>query len=104
MAAYDKPIKIQVQDPDTEEWKDLFDKNLHAKVNKTGGGTTLNAGADQYSASLTFELRYMKDLEELRYHPQRYRIVYRGHTFKVTDYDDFMEEHRTIKLVGGLYE
>lgn len=99
---YDKPITIQLQNEETEEWGDLF--QLHARVNKTGGGMTMNAGADQFLATLTFELRYFKALEDLRYCPQLYRIIYRGHTFKVTDYDDFMEQHRTVKLVGELYE
>lgn len=104
MAAYDKPITIQVQDLETEEWTDAFEKPLHAKVNKTGGGTALNAGADQYRASLTFELRYVKKLEAINYSPQPYRIIYRGRTFKVKDYDDYMEQHRTIRLVGEFYE
>lgn len=104
MAAYDKPIMLQVQDLATEKWKDAFDKNLHAKVNKTGGGTATTAGADQYRASLTFELRYVKALEDIHYSPQPYRIIYRGRKFKVTDYDDFMEQHRIIKLVGEFYE
>lgn len=101
---FDKPIMVQVQDPDTEKWKDAFDKTLHARVNKTNGGTTTSAGADQYRASLTFELRYNKKLEGINYSPQPYRIVYRGRTFKVTDYDDYQEQHRTIKLVGEFYE
>lgn len=99
---YDKPITIQVQDAKTEKWTDCL--KLHALVNKTGGGTTFNAGADQFNASLTFRVRYIRPLEELRYKPQRYRILYRGHTFKVADYDDFMEQHREIKLVGEFYE
>lgn len=99
---YDKPITIQLQDEDTEDWADLW--KLHARVNKTGGGTAMNAGADQYNATLTFELRYFNGLEALRYSPQLYRVVYRGHTFKVTDYDDYMEQHRSVKLVGALYE
>jgi SPP1 family predicted phage head-tail adaptor len=98
---YDKPIIIQVQDPDTEEWKDKL--HPHATVNKTGGGSGFSAGADQYNASLTFKLRYIKDLEDLEYSPQPYRIIYRGNTFKVVDYDDYMEQHREIKLVGEYY-
>ena len=31
-------------------------------------------------------------------------IIYRGRTFKVKDYDDYMEQHRTIRLVGEFYE
>ena len=98
---YDKPITVQVQDPETEEWADKL--HLHAYVNKTGGGMSFNAGADQYRASLTFQVRYCKALEELAFNPQPFRIVYRGRTFKVTDYDDYLERHATVKLVGELY-
>ena len=98
---YDKPVTIQEQDPNTEEWADKW--HLHARVNKTGGGQALSAGADQYRAALTFEVRYFSALEEMRYNPQPFRIVYRGHLFKVTDYDDFMEQHQTVKLVGEAY-
>ena len=98
---YDKPITIQHQDPDTEEWADKW--KLHARANKTGGGQALNAGADQYRATLTFDVRYFKALEELRYNPQPFRVVYRGHNFKLTDYDDYMEEHRSVKLVCEAY-
>ncbi|MBQ7013392.1 MAG: head-tail adaptor protein [Oscillospiraceae bacterium] len=99
---YDKPIIVQKQNEDTETWEDLL--HLHARVNKTGGGQSLNAGADQYHPSLTFDLRYTAALEEMRYAPQLYRILYRGHTFKMADYDDYMEQHRTVKIVGELYE
>ncbi len=98
---YNKIITIQVQDPDTEEWANKW--KLHARVNKTGGGQALNAGADQYRATLTFEVRFFKALEELRYNPQPFRVIYRGHSFKLTDYDDYMEQHQTVKLVGEAY-
>lgn len=98
---YNKPITVQVQDFDTEEWADKW--RLHARVNKTGGGQSLNAGADQYKATLTFEVRYFKALEEMRYNPQPFRIVYQGHHFKLADYDDYMEQHHTVKLVGEAY-
>ena len=98
---YDKPITLQRQDANAETWEDMW--KLHARVNKTGGGQSLNAGADQYKATLTFEVRYFSALEELRYNPQPYRILYRDHTFKLVDYDDYMEQHQTIKLVGEAY-
>lgn len=98
---YDKPITIQIQDPETEEWTDVL--HAHASVNKTGGGSNFNAGTDQHNASLTFKLRYVKKLEDLAYNTQPYRIIYRGRTFKVVDYDDYMEQHREIKLVGEYY-
>lgn len=97
------PFTIQVQDENTEQWVDHL--HLHAlKVNKTGGGQTFTAGADQYRASLTFEVRWCKQLEALHYSTQTFRIVYRGHTFKVVDYDDYMEQHQKVKLVGEFYE
>ena len=99
---FDKPITVQVMNKDTEKWGDLL--KLHTRVNKTGGGQTINAGADQFHATLTFEVRYSRALESIRFKPQFYRVVYRGHTFKVTDYDDYMEQHRTVRIVGELYE
>ena len=99
--AYNKPITVQVRDPDTEQWTDSL--HLHADVNKTGGGTTFNAGADQYRATLTFKVRYTRKLEDIANRPQPFRIVYRGHTYKVVDYDDYMERHKDVKLVGELY-
>lgn len=98
---FDKPIKIQIQDADTEEWTDKL--SLHATVNKTGGGSGFNAGTDQYNASLTFTVRYVRALEDLAYNTQLYRIIYRGRTFRIVDYDDFMEQHREVKLVGEYY-
>lgn len=99
---YDKLITLQQQDEQTEQWSDV--QRLHARVNKAGGGSEFDAGADQYNLTLTFELRHSKTLEAIRYNPQAYRVLYRGHTFKISDYDDYMEQHRTIRLVGGLYE
>ena len=98
---FDKPIKIQRQDADTEEWVDKL--SLHATVNKTGGGSNFNAGTDQYNASVTFTVRYVRALEDLAYNTQSFRIIYRGRTFRIVDYDDFMEGHREVKLVGEYY-
>lgn len=98
---YDKPFTVERMDPTTEEWSTAW--RLHARINKTGGGQTFSAGADQYRATLTFEVRHFAALEEMRYSPQLFRIVYRGHLFKLVDYDDFMEEHMTVKLTGEAY-
>lgn len=96
------PFTVQVQDPETEEWTDLL--SLHAlQVNKTGGGETANAGTEQFHPRLTFEVRWSKALEDVIYSPQTHRIVYRGRTYNIQDYDDFMEEHRTVRLVGVAY-
>lgn len=96
------PLTIQRQDEDTEEWPDLL--HLHAlKVNKTGGGESASAGAEQFHPRLTFELRWCKALEDVAYNTQTHRVVYRGRTYNIQDYDDFMEQHRTVRLVGVAY-
>lgn len=100
------PITIQVQDPDTEEWSDKW--HLHArKVNRstTGqAGERHDAGAEQYHPRLQFEVRYFAELAEaVRYNPQQHRIVYQGRNFDIVDYDDFMERHSMIRLVGVAY-
>lgn len=97
------PIIIQQQDADTEQWSNLM--NLHAlQVNKTGGGESHGAGAGQYHPRLTFVLRWCTALEAVTYNPQMHRIVYRGHNFNIVDYDDYMEKHLTVTLVGEAYE
>lgn len=98
---YDRPITVQVQDLDTEEWTDAL--HLHAHVNKTGGGQLFDAGADQYQVRLTFDVRWCRQLEKIAYGVQPYRIVYHENTFKVTDYDDYQEQHMTARMVGELY-
>lgn len=96
------PIIIQHQDPDTEEWADKL--RLHAtQVNRAGGGETYNAGAEQYHPRMTFDLRWCKALEDVRWNPAAHRLVYRGHAFNITDYDDFMEQHLTVRLTGEAY-
>lgn len=100
---YDKPIIIQKINEDTEEWEDLFDKPLHAKVNKSGGSEYLNAGANQSKSNRVFEIRYFKDLEDIDENRGMYRIVYRDRFYNITDYDDYLEQHKTVKLLGVSY-
>lgn len=96
------PVTIQRQDPDTEEWTDL--QRLHAiQVNRSGGGEAFSAGREQFRPRLTFDFRWCKFLDELRYATQNHRIIYRGHTFNITDYDDYMEQHLTVRLTGEAY-
>ena len=101
---FDKPVEIQKQNENTEQWETIGDRNFHARVNKFGGNQSYVANADQFLAKLNFDFRYCKTLEEIRYQPQLYRLIYRGHTFQVIDYDDYMEQHRTVRIVGQLYE
>ena len=96
------PITIQHMDPETEQWTDLL--NLHAlQVNRAGGGEAFNAGAEQYHPRMTFDVRWCKAVEPIRWDIQLHRIVYQGHTFNIVDYDDYMEQHITVRLTGEAY-
>ena len=98
---YDKPIIIQTRDEDTEDWIDKF--KLHARVNKSGGSEYLNAGAVQSKATRVFEVRYFPEIEAIDDNRDMYRILYRDRTYNITDYDDYLEQHKTVKLLGVSY-
>lgn len=99
---YDKPVTLQKQNEDTEKWEDVL--HLHARVNKSGGKQSFAASADQFHAVLSFDFRWCAELEQVRYQPELYRLQYRGHTFQIEDYDDYMERHQTVRMAGKLYE
>lgn len=99
---FDRPIVIQKINELTEDWEDVF--KVHASVNKSSGDNEyLNAGAIQGKKNLTFEIRYFSDLEDISFNLSCYRIVYRGVNYDIKDYDDFMENHKTVKLLGASY-
>lgn len=98
---FDKPITIQKINEETEQWEDLY--SLHARINKTSGSEYLNAGANQSKSNRVFEIRYFKELEDIDARRGLYRIVYRDRTYNITDYDDYFEQHKTIKLLGASY-
>lgn len=96
------PLTIQRMDPDTEEWTDL--QKFHAiQVNRSGGSEAYSAGREQFRPRLTFDLRWCKALEALRWDTQNHRIIYQGQQFNIVDYDDYMERHLTVRLTGEAY-
>lgn len=98
---YDKRLVIQRIDEKTEQWSDYIE--LHARINKTQGSENFSAGAIRSKRTLNFDFRYSKLVEDISIDPQSYRIFYRGHQYNIIDSDDYMEQHRTIRLVGELY-
>lgn len=101
MSSYDRPITIQ-RINESEDWIDAF--HVHAKINKTKSDNEyLNGGAIQGKRTLTFEVRYFKNLEDISFNTQLYRIVYLGEPFDIVDYDDYMLKHKTVKLAGVSY-
>lgn len=101
--AFDKPIKIERlnENGSNETWAEFA--TVHARVNKSGGNAYLKAGAERSQNSLVFVCRYSSLLEEIRLNTQLYRLFYRGNRYRIEDYDDFEENHETIKLLGVSY-
>ena len=99
---FDRPITIQKINELTEDWDDVY--KVHASINKAKANSEyLNAGAIQGKVSLVFEVRYFKDLEDISYDMQSYRVVYNGVPYNIIDYDDYMLLHKTVKLLGVSY-
>ena len=97
--SYDKPISIQRINESTELWEDVY--KLHACINKASQNNEYqNAGAIQDKVAKTFEVRYFKALKDIEFNTQLYRIIYDGNAYNIMDYDDFKEEHITVKLLG----
>ena len=95
---FDTPIALQAVDEGTEQWIDLY--SLHARVNKSNGSEHLGGGAVRSKATRVFEVRYFKELEKIDMDRGSYRIVYRGNVYNIEVYDDYMEQHKTVKLLG----
>lgn len=92
--------KIQVQklNENTNLYEDYY--SCHANVNKTGGNEYLIAGAVSTKNKFTFVVRYCKELKNLQFDTQSYRIVFNDIVFNILDADDFMQRHQTIKIIG----
>lgn len=98
---YDKPIVIQKMNDD-ETWSDAF--RIHANINKSKTDNEyLNSGAIHAKKYLVFTVRYFKELEDISYNLQMYRIMYHGVPWDITDYDDFQLQHKSVQLLGGSY-
>ena len=99
---YDKPVTLQRQVPETGAWTDV--QHLHANVNKAISTQNFSAEDDRLRTRLLFRLRYFPALDAVRDDPQDFRIDYDGRHYEITDYDDYNERRRVIKLTGERYE
>lgn len=91
-------IQIQKLNDNNDSYKDYY--ACHAQVNKTGGNEYLIAGAVSTKNKFTFIVRYCEELKNLQFDTQTYRIVFNGIIFNILDADDFMQRHKTIKIIG----
>ena len=99
---YDKPVTLQRQIPETGTWQDV--QHLHANVNKAVSTQNFSAEDDRLRIRLLFRLRYFPELDAVRNTPQDYRLEYLGQHYEITDYDDYQERRRIIRLTGERYE
>lgn len=91
-------IQIQKLNDDNDSYSSYY--SCHAQVNKTGGNEYLIAGAVSTKNKFTFIVRYCEELKNLQFDTQTYRIVFNGVIFNILDADDFMQRHKTIKIIG----
>lgn len=95
-------VKLQCLDPATETWQDV--KTLHAtRVNNASGKEEFGAGAEQYHLHLKFRFAWTPLIEQIRFSPQLYQLVYRGKSFNIVGYDDYMEQHINADIIGEAY-
>lgn len=95
---FNKPITIQKWDESTETWVDfLF---AHASVNKHGSNEYLGSGAEQTASDKEFTVRYSTMIRQIELNTQLFRILYENHHYEVNDYDDYMDRHMTVRLLG----
>lgn len=98
---FDKRIIIETLDESPEQWKPRY--SLHAHINKSSGSERFGAGASRTAMTKKFEVRYFKDLTEIEFNTQIFRIVYKNQIYNIVDYDDYMENHQTVRLTGEYY-
>lgn len=90
------PITIEKLD-DNGEWQEYA--SIHAmKVNKTKSSEYVSAGGEQMAARVTFRVRFNSLLAPIEYDAPSYRLIWRGNTFDIRGYDDFMYQHRNVDL------
>lgn len=82
---YDKPVTVQRYTAGS--WQDA--EHLHANINKAAGSET---------PRFLFRFRYYPLFEEIRRHPQTFRLICSDELYAAADYDDYNERHRVIKL------
>ena len=92
-----KPIIIQKLN-EAETWVTVG--KVHASVNKASGNAYLGSGSEQSSSGKTFTFRYAPIFSLIQFDKQSYRIIYEGVIYTIEDYDDYLEKHISIRLLG----
>lgn len=109
MAVYNKIIKFQKLDINTENWEDYYisdiakkEKNpwVHANINKASGKEYFNARTEISGSTFNFKIRYCEALKDLMFNTEIYRIVYENKIFNIKNVDDYQLDHNELTIVG----
>lgn len=95
---FNKPIVIQKWNEDAQGWEIYF--TCHARVNTSKATTNLDGGTLYGRNKTNFDVRFCKAVSMIEFDTQLYRIVYKNVVYDLVEYDDYMEQHRTVKLKG----
>lgn len=80
-------------------WEDWM--NLHAlRVNPYSSRENEDDGGEQAWTTIDFTVRWCRRLEEVQFSRPSFRIVWKGHHFDIRRYDDYMNNHKSVKLTG----
>lgn len=95
---FDKPILVQYKDREARQW--ITFQRLHAHVNTTASNEYTTAGSTRSAYSLTFAVRFNRELTKVAFAMQDYRIAYDGQFYRITSYDDYAMRHKKVKLIA----
>ena len=93
MSVYNKIIKFQKLDINTEKWEDYYisekfkeEKNpyVHANINKASGKEYFNARTEISGSTFNFKVRYCEALKDLIFNTEIYRIIYENKVFNIS--------------------
>lgn len=93
---FDRPCTLQQYDFEQHIWTDA--QHLHANINKAISTGGQNPADSAHTIRLIFKFRYFAALGGIRESMQEFRILYNEKRYELTDYDDYSEQHRIIKL------
>ncbi len=95
---FDKLVEILQYDEKSDRYGYFLE--IHAKVNFVKSEENESNNSNSVKTKISVEARYSNILNELFNNTQHYRIRFKGISFNIISFDNFMFENKTIKLTG----
>lgn len=96
--AMNKKIQFQKLNIETEKWIEFY--SCYAEVNKASGREFFNAKTNITQSTFNFKVRYIRQLEDIIFNTNEYRIIYKDRIFNIVNVDDKQEKRLKITFVG----